>query len=99
MSLLPSIDPCHVIVDLSVFMAEHIPLLNVRSSENSSELDTTTENSVPNSEPKPLLTGYRLLITVFTLSFGLSKAIMTYNGQSAAPNTLDWLFGVPISLG
>ncbi|KAF9480520.1 hypothetical protein BDN70DRAFT_877510 [Pholiota conissans] len=42
----------------------------------------------------PKLTGYRLLVIFLTAGFGLSKAKLSYNGQSTAPNTLDWLYGV-----
>jgi len=46
----------------------------------------------------PPLTGYRLLVSIATLTFGIVKSICVYLGQSPAANTLDWLFGVAISL-
>ena len=42
----------------------------------------------------PKVTGYRLLVIGLTAGFGLSKAKLSYQGQSTAPNTLDWLYGV-----
>ncbi|PPQ62903.1 hypothetical protein CVT24_006301 [Panaeolus cyanescens] len=46
----------------------------------------------------PKLTGYRLLVVLFTASFGTWKAYLSYRGYSTAPNTLDWLSGVVIFL-
>ncbi|KAF8258969.1 hypothetical protein EI94DRAFT_1618631 [Lactarius quietus] len=46
--------------------------------------------------PPPLgvkLTGYRLLFMTTVFSFGTAKGILTYMGQSIAPNTLDWVSG------
>jgi len=40
------------------------------------------------------MTGYRILVIVLTAGFGLSKAKLSYEGYSTAPNTLDWLYGV-----
>ncbi|KDR80573.1 hypothetical protein GALMADRAFT_207602 [Galerina marginata CBS 339.88] len=42
----------------------------------------------------PRMTGYRILVIVLTAGFGLSKAKLSYQGYSTAPNTLDWLYGV-----
>ena len=39
------------------------------------------------------LTGYRLLYTSVILSFGISKAVLGYCGQTMAPTTLDWVAG------
>ncbi|KAF8258978.1 hypothetical protein EI94DRAFT_1814222 [Lactarius quietus] len=39
------------------------------------------------------LTGYRLLFMMTIFSFGTIKGILTYMGQSIAPNTLDWVSG------
>ena len=44
----------------------------------------------------PGLTGYRLLVILLTAIFGLSKAGLSYNGQSTAPTTLDWMYGVVV---
>jgi len=40
------------------------------------------------------MTGYRILVITLTAGFGLSKAKLSYQGYSTAPNTLDWLYGV-----
>ncbi|TDL19147.1 hypothetical protein BD410DRAFT_727488, partial [Rickenella mellea] len=42
----------------------------------------------------PKLTGYRLIVLTLTTVFGISKAVLMYNGQFTAPNILDWQFGV-----
>jgi len=39
------------------------------------------------------LTGYRLLNMGVVFGFGLTKAILTYMGQSTVPATLDWVSG------
>jgi len=44
----------------------------------------------------PGLTGYRLLVILLTAIFGLSKAGLSYHGQSTAPTTLDWIYGVVV---
>lgn len=31
-------------------------------------------------------------------AFGIAKAILTYQGLSAAPTTLDWLMGVVLTV-
>jgi len=44
------------------------------------------------------LTGYRLLNMGVVFAFGLSKAILTYMGQSAVPTTLDWVSGALLAV-
>ncbi|KIJ54065.1 hypothetical protein M422DRAFT_241324 [Sphaerobolus stellatus SS14] len=44
------------------------------------------------------LTGFRLITILSTCGFGLMKAILSSLGQSAAPNILDWMFGVALTL-
>jgi hypothetical protein len=39
------------------------------------------------------LTVYRLLNMSVVSVFGITKAILTYMGQSVAPTTLDWIAG------
>jgi hypothetical protein len=49
------------------------------------------------TEPRPLLvkvTGYRLLYVMVISAFGLSKAVMEYNGKSLVSMTLDWIMSV-----
>ncbi|KAH9068043.1 hypothetical protein EDB83DRAFT_675603 [Lactarius deliciosus] len=51
--------------------------------------------------PPPLgvnLTGYRLLNMTIVFSFGITKGILTYMGQSTAPTTLDWIGGALLAV-
>jgi len=45
------------------------------------------------------LTGYRILWAILITAFGVSKAVLTYQGQSGAPTTLDWVMGVVVTIG
>jgi len=69
--------------------------MDKRDSPSSAVLHHDTQPEVV----KPLITGYRLLVTLLTIIFGMSKAILSYRSQSAAPTTLDWVFGVVVTLG
>ncbi|KAJ7847598.1 hypothetical protein B0H14DRAFT_3867431 [Mycena olivaceomarginata] len=40
------------------------------------------------------VTRWRMLNTLFIASFGLYKSVLTYQGDSTTPTTLDWLLGV-----
>ncbi|KAI0045603.1 hypothetical protein FA95DRAFT_1467792, partial [Auriscalpium vulgare] len=42
------------------------------------------------------VTGFRLLNTTLVAAFGIAKAVLSYQGQSVAPTTLEWVFGVLI---
>jgi len=44
------------------------------------------------------LTGYRLLNMGVVFVFGLTKAVLTYMGQSAVPTTLDWVSGALLAV-
>ncbi|KAF8159617.1 hypothetical protein B0H34DRAFT_411238 [Crassisporium funariophilum] len=46
----------------------------------------------------PKLNCYRLLVIGTTAGFGISKARLSYQGYSTAPNTIDWLYGVVVFL-
>ncbi|KDQ50622.1 hypothetical protein JAAARDRAFT_186087 [Jaapia argillacea MUCL 33604] len=46
----------------------------------------------------PPITGYRFLVTMTAVCFGLAKAVLSYLGYSAAPNTVDWVFGVLVTI-
>jgi hypothetical protein len=51
--------------------------------------------------PPPLgvkLTGYRLLNMMTVFSFGITKGILAYLGQSTAPTTLDWVSGALLAV-
>lgn len=51
------------------------------------------------SEPwHPKLTVHRALIISLTTGFGLAKAILSYRGKSVAPTTIEWVFGVVVTL-
>jgi hypothetical protein len=58
-------------------------------------LTPRTLSSIQKTEPTAL-TGYRLLIILLTAIFGLSKAGLSYNGQSTASTTLDWMYGAVV---
>lgn len=45
----------------------------------------------------PPITGYSLLVTLFVLGFGLTKAVLAYRGMSTALTTLEWVFGVVVT--
>ncbi|TDL13661.1 hypothetical protein BD410DRAFT_735048 [Rickenella mellea] len=45
------------------------------------------------------LTGYRLIVILTTAGFGLSKAALSYQGKSTTPTTLEWLYGIIITVG
>ncbi|KAH6907458.1 hypothetical protein BKA70DRAFT_1223287 [Coprinopsis sp. MPI-PUGE-AT-0042] len=45
----------------------------------------------------PPITGYRLLVTFLTVGFGVSKAVLSYQGKSTGPVTLEWIFGAFIT--
>lgn len=47
----------------------------------------------------PPITAYRLLVTSCALAFGMVKAVLSYMGQSTEPVTIEWVFGVFITLG
>ncbi|KDQ50626.1 hypothetical protein JAAARDRAFT_581279 [Jaapia argillacea MUCL 33604] len=46
----------------------------------------------------PPITGYRFLVTITAVCFGLAKAVLSYLGYSTAPNTVDWVFGVLVTI-
>ena len=51
--------------------------------------------------PPPLgvkLTCYRLLNMMTIFSFGITKGILAYMGQSTAPTTLDWVSGALLAI-
>jgi len=66
------------------------------SSEPDSSIEPKTVASVTPERPFLLVkfTAYRLLTMAVIISFGTAKAVLSYEGQSIAPNTLDWILGV-----
>lgn len=49
--------------------------------------------------PRPVLTGYRLLVSSLDAGFGLNKAFLSFRGYSMDPTTADWVFGVVGTMG
>ncbi|RXW12048.1 hypothetical protein EST38_g13806 [Candolleomyces aberdarensis] len=50
-------------------------------------------------KPKhPPITGYRILVTASAIIFGMTKAVCSYIGLETAPSTVEWLYGVAITL-
>ena len=46
----------------------------------------------------PKITPYRLLVLVVGVSFGTTKAILAYKGETIALITVEWIAGVVVSL-
>ncbi|TDL19100.1 hypothetical protein BD410DRAFT_684318, partial [Rickenella mellea] len=46
----------------------------------------------------PAITPCRFVIICLTGGFGLSKAFLAYRGLSSFPTTLEWVFGVVVSI-
>ncbi|TFK22028.1 hypothetical protein FA15DRAFT_54082 [Coprinopsis marcescibilis] len=47
---------------------------------------------------RPPVTGYRILVSICVVSFGMAKAGLSYSGKEAAPTAVEWVFGVFVSL-
>lgn len=65
--------------------------------ESNTDVETLPQDGQGRSRPSPLrvrLTAYRLLNMGVVISFGSAKAILSAQGESAAPTTLDWVLGV-----
>jgi len=61
---------------------------------NRATLVPSLDGTAQDRQSYPRVTGYRILVISLTAGFGLSKAKLSYQGYSTAPNTLDWLYGV-----
>ncbi|KAF6753544.1 hypothetical protein DFP72DRAFT_901982 [Ephemerocybe angulata] len=61
---------------------------------------STEERTVdPLIKPKhPSVTGYRILVTGTAISLGLTKAIVAYLGHTTVPTTLEWIYGILVTL-
>jgi hypothetical protein len=85
-------------MDSSPNIADH----SGTSESNAFELSATPVEGLPyagNSERwHPKLTVYRLLIICLTAGSGLAKAILAYRGETTAPITIEWVFGVVVLL-
>ncbi|KAI0247225.1 hypothetical protein BJV78DRAFT_953998 [Lactifluus subvellereus] len=74
-----------------------VPAANGQDFQND---HTINPDALP-PPPPPLgvkLTAYRLLNMSVVFSFGLTKGILTYMGQSIAPTMLDWVAGVLLTI-
>jgi hypothetical protein len=50
-------------------------------------------------KPKhPPVTGYRIIVTAAAISFGMTKAMLSYRGQQTAPTTVEWAYGVVVTV-
>ena len=50
-------------------------------------------------KPKqPSVTGYRILVSASAVSFGMTKAFLSYRGLDTAPTTVEWVYGVMITV-
>ena len=70
------------------------PSLSESSMDSEDLLSEAPREEQQRGSHWPRMTGYRLLTLLLTAGFGLSKAKLSYEGYSTAPNTLDWLYGV-----
>jgi hypothetical protein len=62
-----------------------------------------SSSQISQNEPRPpllvKLTGYRLLNILVITVFVTWKAVLSYQGQSLVPTTLDWITGGVLTLG
>ena len=47
---------------------------------------------------RPLITGYRLLVSATAISFGTVKIYISYRGEITAPKVVEWVYGAFVSL-
>ncbi|KAF8199869.1 hypothetical protein K438DRAFT_1511157, partial [Mycena galopus ATCC 62051] len=45
----------------------------------------------------PRLTAYRILSFTSTVGFGAVKAVLSYQGQTTSPTTIDWIYGMVVA--
>jgi hypothetical protein len=75
-----------------------MPVVTRRTTREIEPMEQGEAPKPANKPWRPKLTGYRLLYIVLTAGFGISKAVLSYEGYSTAPNTLDWIYGVGVFL-
>ncbi|KAF9008462.1 hypothetical protein BDQ17DRAFT_1237068 [Cyathus striatus] len=68
------------------------------ASQNAHEYPPPPPTLVLSQQWHPKLTLYRLLVILTTLGFGISKAVLSYQGHSIVPITLEWLFTTGVFL-
>jgi hypothetical protein len=96
----PNVNPAAGLVSglLAVSQSRTNPYLSkfLYSDEDFELEGPICHESTSDGLPPPLgvkLTGYRLLNMSAVFVFGITKAILTYMGQSSVPTTLDWVSG------
>ena len=66
---------------------------------NIPQSDTEELNSESLIQSKrPPITGYRILVTASAISFGMTKAALSYRGFETVPTTIEWIYGVVVTL-
>ncbi|KAF8989287.1 hypothetical protein BDQ17DRAFT_477888 [Cyathus striatus] len=68
------------------------------ASQNTHEYPPPPLTLVLSQQWHPKLTLYRFLVILTTLGFGISKAVLSYQGHSIVPITLEWLFTTGVFL-
>lgn len=59
----------------------------------------TEERSEYLIRPKQIpVTGYRILVSASATSFGITKALLSYRGLKTAPTTVEWVYGVVLTV-
>jgi len=80
-------------------MAQNNPdFIPLHSGTSGSRVPVQTTAPVDRPPLLVRLTGYRLLLIVTALAFCVPKGVLALQGQNAAPNALDLVFGI-LSLG
>ncbi|KAJ7879128.1 hypothetical protein B0H13DRAFT_1630847 [Mycena leptocephala] len=64
-------------------------------SESLSSFSVVTKGRRP-PRAHPRLTVYRILFFSLTAGFGTIKAIYSYQGQTMAPTTFDWVYSIVV---
>ncbi|KAF7357774.1 hypothetical protein MVEN_00823400 [Mycena venus] len=62
--------------------------------ESRSQPSVGSDQSRMSPRAHPRLTAYRILCFALTAGFGAVKAVLSYRGQTTAPTTLDWIYGI-----
>jgi hypothetical protein len=74
-------------------------LAHQRSQHTSSfEVKRIRSTHMTTPERESILNAHNLLFTVLSLSLLVPKAVLSYKGESAAPNALDWAYGILLAV-
>jgi hypothetical protein len=80
-------------------MMEGVRTLFRRFRLNIPQYDTEERTLGLLIKPKrPPVTGYRIIVTVAAILFGMTKATLSYGGQQTAPTTIEWAYGVVVTV-